>query len=199
MKIAIIVLMTLFGGSQLLAAENLARGTVQNLKGKVSVNGKTLKKGDIVSTNGLLKTGARSFVRILINGWNGQITLGGNTQMILNFQAPKDEGKYQLLSGASRWKTLSGKKSKGGMSGSVASLGVRGTDFFIINNKLFNETEIIVFDGAVEMENLSNKKDVKVLKKGQWGGVGGRFGANIGKVINLPANILETFKKKLSE
>jgi hypothetical protein len=72
-------------------------------------------------------------------------------------------------------------------------MGVRGTDFLAISNPLLGESELIVFDGTVDLHSGLDPSDSKLVTKGHWGGVGGRFGKKIGDLITLPANVLSHF------
>ncbi len=77
-------------------------------------------------------------------------------------------------------------------------MGVRGTDFMAVYNPLLDESEIVVFDGTVDLDSRiapPGRKDHKLIPKGHWGGVGGRYGKKIGDLIHLPANILEHFNQ----
>jgi hypothetical protein len=47
------------------------------------------------------------------------------------------------------------------------------------------------------MENLSDKTNTALIKKGQWGGIGGRFGQKIAPVLDLPQVLLESTEKSL--
>ena len=64
-------------------------------------------------------------------------------------------------------------------------------------NTLLGETEIIMFDGEVMMENVNDKDNTALLKKGQWGGIGGRFGDKIAPVLDLPQAVLDMTEKIL--
>lgn len=172
-------------------------GLVQKTRGSVSFEGKIVRPGDVLKRGGILKTGTKSFVKLVVKKWNGQIVLGPNAHMKLDWKAPEMSGKYGLLSGACRWQSLSGKKAKGGVSGRVAGFGVRGTDFFIKSNALLNETEVVVLDGMVEMTNFSDSSDKAIIKKGQWGGLGGRYGQKIGQILDLPDKVTDHYRRML--
>lgn len=79
----------------------------------------------------------------------------------------------------------------------TASLGLRGTDFLFVSNELLGETEVVMFDGEVELSNNSNDSDSKILRKNYWGGVGGRFGEQVKVLPELPKNVIDHFKKSL--
>ncbi|MBK22566.1 MAG: hypothetical protein CME70_01060 [Halobacteriovorax sp.] len=171
---------------------------VVKLKGVVSFNGKELKLGDRINKKGVLKTERRSFLQVEIPKWGNKITVGPKSEMEFDF-GEKAKKKYSFLHGRCRWKTYEGKKGvgKGKLFTKVASMGVRGTDFTVVANKALGETEIIVLDGSVEFGNLNVEGDSAIINKGQWGGIGGRFGEKIGKVLDLPKAVIEQFDSQL--
>ncbi|PIK15676.1 FecR domain-containing protein [Halobacteriovorax sp. JY17] len=166
------------------------------LKGDVTLNGKSLKVGDSILKSGILKTKARSFVKLEIAEWNNNLVLGPNGEMNLDL-SEKSTKQYNFLKGRIRWFTQKNKKSNGVIHTKQASLGVRGTDYLLIANSLLGETEIIVFDGKVQFQNNSSVKDSSLISKNQWGGLGGRYGKSIGEVLDLPANVINAFSKQL--
>lgn len=177
----------------------LPTAVVKRVKGRVFFNDKLLKKGDEINKSGKLTTKKSSFVKISIKEWENTISLGPNSLMKLNLLDKQVEKKYSFIKGACRWisKLDKSKKSKGVIYTPTAALGVRGTDFIVKANDMFQETEIIVLDGMVNFDNLGDGQDSKLINKGQWGGLGGRFGGNIGNVIDLPENILSFYRKVL--
>ena len=115
--------------------------------------------------------------------------------MTLNFS---DAKQYTLEQGTCRWKTyLKGAEPKGKIFTKNVAMGVRGTDFYLRYGRLLDETEIIMFDGEVMMENIEDKTNTVTIKKGQWSGLGGRFGPKIAPPINFPPLMLETTEKSL--
>lgn len=169
---------------------------VIKLRGEVSFNGKALKLGDIISNKGKLVTLKRSFAQVAVAKWNNKITIGPKSEMHFDF-SKEAKKKYVFLNGRCRWRTDTGKKGKGRLYTKLTSMGVRGTDYTVISNKSLGETEIVVLDGAVEFENLQNPSEKVIVGKGQWGGIGGRFGDSIGKIIDLPKDVLSTFDRQL--
>lgn len=169
------------------------------LKGKATFDGKPIKNGDLISKNGVLELKKRSVIRVFIESWGNTITLGPKAKMDLNLDKPSEPKKYTLLRGACRWVTK--KKPKGKKKGAIytrqVSMGVRGTDFYLKANDLLGESEIVVLDGAVQFTNIKNSKDSSLIKKGQWGGIGGRYGKSIGEVLNLPKTVTNQFNKYL--
>ena len=169
--------------------------TIERIKGKVIFEDKALVSGDLVTKNGLLSTGPKSFVKLVIKEWGNTITLGPNSKMQLDLTKKTTKKKYQFLSGSCRWRTT-GKMKKGKIFTRRVAIGVRGTDYLLKHNDLLNESEIIVFDGEVEMQNVSNQKVLRV-KKGQWGGLGGRFGESLKGPIDLPKKFIGNYEKAL--
>lgn len=169
---------------------------VIKIKGKVTFEGKLLKLGDQITKKGKLKSERRSFAQVAVAKWNNKITIGPKSEMDFDFSKDAKK-KYIFLNGRCRWKTDAGKKGKGRLYTKVSSMGVRGTDYTVVANKSLGETEIIVIDGAVEFENLLVPGEKAIVKKGQWGGIGGRFGQNIGKILDLPSDVVESFDRQL--
>lgn len=169
-------------------------GIVTKLKGSVLFNGTSLKEGDLINKIGKIETKNKSYLQIKIEKWKNTISIGPNSVMELNFS---DEKKYTLEEGSCRWKSFGASEAKGKIFTKSVAMGVRGTDFFLKSNQNLGETEIIMFDGEVLMENLNDKENSALLKKGQWGGIGGRFGQKIAPVLDLPQIILDSTDKTL--
>jgi hypothetical protein len=176
------------------ASTDLPVAEIIKLNGKVSFNGKDVILGDKISDRGSIETSNKSFVLLKIDKWKNTISIGANTKMKLDFS---DDKKYTIEDGICRWKSIGKSEAKGKIYSTQASFGVRGTDFIIIENKLLKETEIVMFDGSVVFENLSDNNNKFELLSGQWGGIGGRFGEKIRPPLNLEQNVLNIFKEKL--
>lgn len=173
--------------------------SVEKVRGEVFYNGNLLSQGSEIVKNGVLKTNAKSFVKIFIKEWGNTITLGPRTTMKIDLGENIKVENYSLINGAARWirNSDSKVKDKGAIYTKVASLGVRGTDFYIKNSSLFGETEIIVFNGKVSFQSKAMASDEKLITKGQWGGLGGRFGAQVKVIPELPNQILDYFNSLL--
>lgn len=169
-------------------------GVVTKLKGTVYFEGKLVNEGDIINKMGKIETKDKSFLQIKIEKWKNTISIGPNSTMQLNFS---DEKKYTLDEGACRWKSFGKSESKGKIFTKNSSMGVRGTDFLLKSNTLLGETEIIMFDGVVLMENSADKSNTAEIKKGQWGGIGGRFGNKISPILDLPKAIIDAAETSL--
>ena len=176
---------------------------VVKIVGSVKLEGVLLSKDTVISKPGVIETGPSSFVVLKIAKWGNTITIGPFSRMVLNFAEDK---KYTLENGTCRWKTiatdvtktLTNKESaKGKIYTRYASMGVRGTDFLLTSQPLFGETEIVMFDGEVQMDNLEDKKNSIIIKKGQWGGFGGRFGKKINPPLTLSNEALMLLQRSI--
>ena len=167
-------------------------GEVIRLQGKVLFQDKEIKQGDKIDRPGKIEVKDKSFIQIKIDKWKNVISIGGNSTMNLNFS---DEKKYTLEEGKCRWKSFAESESKGKIFTKNVSMGVRGTDFLLTYNPQLAETEIVMFDGVVHFENVDDKENAYDVKKGQWGGLGGRFGKKINQPIDLPPSLVESFNK----
>ena len=169
---------------------------VLKLVGTVLFDGVALKEGDVINRVGKIESKEKSFLKVKIEKWKNTISIGPGSSMVLNFN---DEKKYTLEEGACRWKSLhpgeSNKDAK--IFTKFVSMGVRGTDFVVKANTVLNESEIVVLDGEVMMDNLADKSNSELIKKGQWGGLGGRYGTKIQPPINLPESVLKQMNQSI--
>lgn len=172
---------------------------VEKVVGTVIFNGKEVHEGESLSVNGTLETKKRSLLRLRMDLWNSTIVVGPDTKMALDLTSSKEvkPQRYQLKEGFCRW--ISSMKSDQ-MKGShvytkSAALGIRGTDFEILNREATGETEVIVFEGEVLLKS-SRAESEALLKKGQWGGVGGKFGATVAKPKDLAPVELKAAKER---
>lgn len=169
--------------------------TVTLLKGDVTYEGKSLKEGDTLKTNGLLKVGAKSVAKLKVEDYNSVMTFAPNSEMKLTFK--KDEyskSPYTLVRGGVRWLTQGKARYKGVIQTNSAVMGVRGTDFLALANPVFGESEIVCFDGKVLLQNKKMPSNQWVISKGQWGGIGGRYGKTIEKPLDLPKGVVKQMK-----
>lgn len=190
----IILTCVLFSSYTVLGAP---KATVERLKGKVTYEGKTLKVGDEINTGGIIKTASSSFVKIMIEKWGSALVVGPKSELLVVAKAPTPIDSFKILQGTLRYKTRKKGSEIGGIMTTRASMGVRGTNFFVKVNKLLGETEIVLFKGKVQMTNTSDKSDSLLIKDGQWGGIGGRFGEKLKQPIDLPKEALDGFNRFL--
>ncbi|HEY8278224.1 MAG TPA: FecR domain-containing protein [Bdellovibrionota bacterium] len=172
---------------------------VEKLVGSAVFNGKEIKEGQVLDVNGTIETKKRAFIRLAMPIWNSSIVIGPETQMKLDLTSPKDKNpkRYELTNGLCRWiSSMKSNQLKGShVHTKSAALGVRGTDFEVQNRKDSGETEIIVFDGEVLLQSKLASSE-QLVKKGQWGGVGGKFGKVIAKPIDVPEDALKKAKER---
>ncbi len=203
MKFLILFLMIIINFDLLFANDIPPVAKAMIVKGEVYLDGKQVVQNQMIDKPGVIKTGAKGFIKLAVEKWNNQIIISSNSEMILNFS---DEKKYTLQNGSCRWITNLKQKLKNGIEKpkgkiytSIASLGVRGTDFILIANPLFGETEVAMFDGSVEFQNLKDENDKVTLNKGQWGGIGGRYGQKLQHVITLNQEQLQYLDQLIKE
>ncbi len=182
----------LFSSLSLDAIEVLA------LKGDVLIGKHKLSKtGTLKVAAGTVTTGDSSFIRLRFPENETVLTLGPNSVIRLN----KDL-IHEHKSGSALFKYLK-KKAVGEnpdvvIRSKLASFGVRGTEFMSVVNPLLDETEIITFEGMVEFRALNEVGGTAQVGPSQWGGLGGRFGAQIGEILTLPASVVDHFKNSFS-
>lgn len=196
-KISLIILATVVSFSLRAEDQDLPpSAVVHKIIGTVTLDGKSLKAGDKIDKSGLIETREKSLIQMKIEKWNNTISIGPLSKMTLDLQGEK---KYTLDQGVCRWKTDVRNQLKESSKGKIftrnVSMGVRGTDFLVKSFPLFGESEIIMLDGEVQLENLEDSSNSFLVKKGQWGGLGGRYGKKIAPPIDIPALALGTFEK----
>lgn len=165
------------------------------LKGTATFAGKPISKTSLMKGNGEIAVGDKSYLKILLIGSNTQIVLGANTVSKINFSAKAEAQELNLSKGVARW--ITGDKKGLGVRTSNAVMGIRGTDFFTSYNPALGETEIICFDGKIQMTNAAETDDSKEISKNQWGGIGGRFGTKLSEVLTLSPELIQTFDSTL--
>jgi hypothetical protein len=173
-------------------------GKVLLARGQVFFNGKPVKKDMRLAGAGTFTLGDRSYLKLLLEKSQSTVVLGANSKSEIDFsQKSMFESEVNLLKGNARWITGDKKTPGGGVRTSNAIIGIRGTDFLAIANPVFGETEVVCFDGSVELSNQQNISDSKIVGKNQWGGIGGRFGKNLSEILTLNDEIIAGFKTVL--
>ncbi len=173
---------------------------VEKLRGKVLLNQDILSEGEKLFAGGKLVTNEKSFVVLRVPSWGSSVTVGPNSAMDVNFERDSDSN-YTLKSGICRWISEMGKAHSGEqVKTKTAAFGVRGTDF-MAKYAPTGETEIIVLDGKVNFRSALVKSGTengeRMISKGQWGGVGGKFGKTIEKVVDAPAEAIRQWKTQV--
>lgn len=178
------------------AAKAVAK--VLSVEGRVMAQRTLLKAGMKLGEGVKISTGFDAKIKLFLYP-RGVLYLGPSTVIRLK----KKEKRNRLLKGAARFLVSASKKFKKlwGRSGpplevhtSNAVIGVRGTDFYVTYLPLLGETEIICFTGEIDFKNSKKSEDHKRVPSGHWGGLGGRFGSEIGNLIELSPEILNHFQ-----
>lgn len=171
-------------------------GVVLILKGEATFNKKPIKVGDRLADKGELAVGDKSYLKIKLEDAEHTIVLGGNSKGSIDFNQEKEMIQFNLVGGIARWVSgqIQNKSSAAaGIKTKNATMGIRGTDFLATYHEAWEESEIVCFDGQVEFLNSANPSNFRRIKKHQWGGIGGRFGSTIAKVIDLPQDKISHF------
>ncbi len=137
---------------------------VKLLKGEVDVlmMGKTLKlkTEDWVEEGSVVKTGEKSFVKLMFID-KSQMNIGPSSEMKIEKFGDKDSGVIDLVKGKIRsqvtkdYLQMNKDKSKLFIKTPNAVMGVRGTDFLISTNG--QTTSTVLFEGAVSFNKLENR------------------------------------------
>ncbi len=171
-------------------------------KGVVHYNGQGLRKDISIPLGHELSTGKNSFVKIKIPKIGRfselSVVLGPNSTFFLSAEPLKNQ-RHRFIKGAARFIHDKVQGEDVQIHTPQVSIAVRGTEYLLKVNEALGESEIVLFEGDVKMSNLINQdKDSIEIKPGQWGGLGGRFGSQIGPAITLPTKVFSGFKKLLS-
>lgn len=188
------VLLSMICAFNIQAADYFAN--VEKFKGSVEVNNKAITKKTKVMNGDIVIVKDKSYLKLKAS--DGTIIIvGPKSGLKISFN--KNKTPVSLEVGSLRW--ISPKKDKKflGVRTPNAILGVRGTDFFVERERVFDETQMVCFDGNVNLASVKNKDDSKNVGPGQWGGIGGRYSQKIGEIITLKASILKSFKDLLTE
>lgn len=182
----------------LISLDVLASAKVLLLKGEATFGGHALKQTSLLKGAGEFVVGDKSYLKILLEGSKSVIVLGANTTSFMNVSEKGSIPELSLLKGAARWITgTSAIKKGGGIQTKNAAMGIRGTNFFVSYNPLLGETEVICFEGTVEMSAKLVKGEPKQISKNQWGGIGGRFGEELSRVLDLSPELITSFDRAL--
>lgn len=163
--------------------------------------GKPVTSGEVLIEKGDIETGPDGQVKLFLHDRQAILSLTPASKVSIG---PAGLVKNpQIWAGLTRWivkKSNSGKAIPAAPASLIlitktAVMGVRGTDFIVVAGPLLEETEVLTFDGHVDLASRLAPKGKVQIKKGQWGGVGGRFGQEVRPPMDLPANVLEHFNR----
>ena len=163
--------------------------------------GKTVSEDMPILVDGILRTSKEGGAKFELAGTKTVVDLAPDSEVRI-FRTPVGSSQQQieLIRGMARARVKpfvkpNGPKGAFTLKTKAATMGVRGTDFLGIANPILNEAEIVVFEGRVEFASVADPKDLKMIPAGHWGGIGGRFGAKVSELIQLPAEAIRHFER----
>lgn len=165
------------------------------LKGSATFGGKALSKTSTLKGKGEIIVSEKSYLKLKFEESGTQIVIGAGTTSNIDFTLPPEKQEIDLVRGLARW--ITGPKKGLGVKTPNAVMGVRGTDFLTTFNPLLGETEIICFEGQIDMANKAETSDSKLVSQNQWGGIGGRFGKKVSEILTLTPELMSTFDQAL--
>jgi hypothetical protein len=165
------------------------------LKGTATFGGQPITSTSKLQGNGEIVVGDKSYLKLLLNESQTSIVVGANSTSSINLADAPEKQEVNVVKGLVRW--VSGNLKGKGVKTPNAVMGIRGTDFFTSYNPLLGETEIICYDGEVQLTNAAEEKDSKAISKNQWGGIGGRFGKKLSEVLTLSPELISSFDSAL--
>ncbi len=144
----------------------LASGSAFYLKGQTFLNSGVLTKVSVIKEGDLIKTGAKSLALIKFNS-GSTIKINENSEVKVSVLKPANNNTLlSLIKGSSFFKKdpkLSGKLN---VKTKTATLGVRGTEFFVsYGKKLKDDVFMCVNEGSVFV-TTDNKKGT-IVKEGE--------------------------------
>jgi hypothetical protein len=170
--------------SNTFAKANITASVIK-FKGNVLYNGEQINNSTTFLENGVIEVKEKSYLKLKVNEYNSTFTLSPNSVLKIKFNKNKMNSPFSLVNGLLRWVTKGKSEIKGFVRTKSASLAVRGTDFLVVVSELLNETEVYCFKGKVLFQNRKDRNDNGVVKKNDWGGIGGRFGTKVGEIIPM--------------
>lgn len=152
----LVFISSVFAGAEV-ATATMVRGDVDVLTlGKT----KKLEKGQSVEEGSVVKTGEKSFVKLVFTD-KSQMNIGPKSEMKIEKFSGKDSGVIDLVKGQIRSQVSKDylqmqdkSKSKMFIKTSNAVMGIRGTDFMISTNG--QATTAVLFEGQVVFNNTTS-------------------------------------------
>ena len=183
-----------------LAAEIAAR--VLSVTGEAFAEKTPLKVGLKLGPGVTVSTKADGKVKLFLYP-RAIVYLGPNSRMRLG----KAEQPSKIFAGVFRFIYSKAEEFKKGLlakgtftatESENAVVGIRGTDYMVSFNPVFEETEIISFEGTLEFTNKADEADTKEVPPEHWGGLGGRFGEKTHDLIHLSGAQLDYVRTSLT-
>lgn len=129
-----------------------------------------LKQGQLIKGNGLIKTGKKSYLKLILSG-EGVLNIGANTSMAISHVNPEKPKLIELLHGKLRGYMNPKSSPKKGYTNKLiiktrsAALGVRGTDFVVVYNNKNHITSNITLKGIVKLYKLPDEEIYDSLRE----------------------------------
>jgi hypothetical protein len=166
--------------------------------GSVTVDGNSVREDEIIRDGAEVKTEKDSYADIEIHATNAHLTVNPNSTLILHRPKPNGDESHVLKEGAVRAKVNHRSDRNFKVHTSPSIFGVRGTDFIVTMNPLFNDAEVVVLKGSVEVTSTSDALDAKLVQAGEWAGIGGRYGKKVTDALKVSDSALKTLEKQSS-
>ena len=196
----------------------ILKGTANAFAQDNSKNSKKLKRGDWVGEHAVIKTSAKSFIKLLFVD-KSQVNIGPSSQMTINAFPKTKAGILTLAKGKLRSKVTKDYmqiQDKGAsklfIKTRTAAMGVRGTDFQVNFNDNTGATGLIMFEGEVamahiedsssfghqdELERAVSRDDAVIVRKGEFSSTQ-RGKKAVSKPIKISPKQLEKLQKNES-
>jgi hypothetical protein len=166
--------------------------------GSVTLDGNTIREEDVAKDGAEIKTEKDSYANIELRSSKSHLTVNPNSTLILRRPKKNGEEAQLLKEGTVRAKVQHRSERNFKMQTPIAVFGVRGTEFIATSNPLFNEAEVIVLQGSIEVTSSRDHMDSKLIQAGEWSGIGGRYGKKVADPLKLSDTALKTLDKQSS-
>lgn len=164
------------------------------IRGTALYDNSLLQAGSKIIGDGVITVAEKSYLKLRLLPSLSTIVIGANSSAKLNLRDGESRERVYFLSGAFRWVTGKAFKKSGVILHTKnAVFGLRGTDFTATYNSALSETEVVCSQGEILFTNLNEPKNFRYVKTAQWGGVGGRFGEKIERILDLQKPVIDHF------
>lgn len=164
--------------------------------GSVTLDGNSVREEEIIKDGVEIRTEKDSYADIEIHETQSHLTINPNSVFTLYRPKKNNDESHVLKEGTVRARVTHRPNRNFKILTAPAIFGVRGTDFIVTTNPTFNDAEVVVLEGSVEVTSTSDPLDAKVIKASEWSGMGGRYGKKVAEPLTLPEASLKTLDKK---
>ncbi len=166
--------------------------------GSVTIDGNSVRDEEISKDGIEIRTEKDSYADIDIHATHSHLTLSPNSVFVLHRPKKNNDESHLIKEGSVRAKVNHRPNRNFKILTVPAIFGVRGTEFIVSTNSVFNDAEIVVLEGSVEITSTSEPLDAKIIKAGEWSGIGGRYGKKTADPLTLPESSIKTLDKQSS-